>query len=281
MKRKVHNYTSNLELTSLLIRIKNYRQHPEMDGSYFANQSINKYILWHTRLSEKAYTESEMKQKKQRILADIKSKVIRLSEHVKSDKPSYNRFGVIIMLMVKKILTKPQFSGYSFKDDFYSDSVYKILKYLENFDHTLISERSGQPVNAFAYISQIIHNSIIYVIGVHKKERDVVIQQQKMMFAESDVSAKDKHNTFIVEKFKEPDPEAVSRIVYINSDDSNAAFEEILSKVRNAENVKSLDVYLKNDIEFTADQYDLLQKLKREYPFFELVRDDLEDLEDD
>ena len=71
--------------------------------------------------------------------------------------------------MIKKILTKPQFSGYSFKDDFYSDASYKILKYIHNFDHTKTSKITGLHVNAFSYVSQIIHNSIIYIIGEHKK----------------------------------------------------------------------------------------------------------------
>ncbi len=72
--------------------------------------------------------------------------------------------------MVKNILKKPQFSGYTYRDDFYSDSIHKILKYLHNFDHTMISERTGLNVNSFAYISQIIHNSILFIIGKKKEE---------------------------------------------------------------------------------------------------------------
>ena len=37
-------------------------------------------------------------------------------------------------------MTKGQFRGYSYQDDFVSDSVFKILKYLDNFDHKKISK---------------------------------------------------------------------------------------------------------------------------------------------
>ena len=79
--------------------------------------------------------------------------------------------------MINRIMTKPQFSGYTYKDDFTSDAVFKILKYLDNFDHTLISKTSGQHVNAFAYITQIIHNSIMYIINTKKAEQDFIKSQ--------------------------------------------------------------------------------------------------------
>ena len=73
--------------------------------------------------------------------------------------------------MIKHILTKPNFSGYTYTTDFYSDAIYKVLTYLHNFDHTLISKRTNIRVNAFAYISQIIHNSIVFIIKKKQNER--------------------------------------------------------------------------------------------------------------
>jgi hypothetical protein len=161
-----HNYTSELELKSLLIRIKNDRQDiKETD----LNTRINKYIKWHTDINNKKYAKPA---KRNITKSKLKASIISDSVNTRIDYDSYERFGEIILLMIKNIIKKPQFSGYTYRDDFFSDAVYKILKYLHNFNHTLISEITGQPVNAFAYVSQIIHNSIIFIINTKKKEND-------------------------------------------------------------------------------------------------------------
>jgi len=165
-KKMKHNYTSELELKSLLIRIKNKRLNI---GVPRHNTRINKYIIWHTAINAKKY---EKPQKRNLLKAKIKLKIVQLSEETSVDAKSYERFGVIVLLMIKNILRKPQFSGYTYKDDFYSDAIYKILKYLNNFNHKLISKITNAPVNAFAYISQIMHNSILYIINTKKKETD-------------------------------------------------------------------------------------------------------------
>ena len=167
-KRQTHNYTSELELKSLLIRIKNDRY--EL-GEYTLNDRINARIKFHTELGELDLgpdTSPERNVLRRRVYKNI----VKLSEQTRVDYDSYERFGEIILLMIQKILTRPNFSGYSYRHDFYSDAVYKVIKYLHNFDHNLISKRTGLPVNAFAYISQYIHNSVIYIIGKHKKEND-------------------------------------------------------------------------------------------------------------
>lgn len=164
-----HNYTSELELKSLLIRIKNDRIDLNQPRD---NAKINKYIKWFTAVNAKKYPQNNKiaLAKRSRIKTNLKQTIITKSENSSVDQESYERFGAIILLMITNILKKPQFSGYTYKDDFYSDAVYKILKYLHNFNHHLISERTGQKVNAFAYISQIIHNSILFIINSKKKE---------------------------------------------------------------------------------------------------------------
>lgn len=168
--RQTHDYTSELELKSLLIRIKNDR----LDvGECKFNDRINARIKKHLLLNELDLC-SELSPQRNNTRRRIYKNVVKLSELVKVDSPSYERFGEVILLMIQRILTRPNFSGYSYRHDFYSDAVYKIIKYLHNFNHKLISKRSGQPVNAFAYISQYIHNSVIYIIGRHKKDNDSI-----------------------------------------------------------------------------------------------------------
>lgn len=184
-----HEYTTELELKSILIRIKNIRKARQEDDSIrtevdnspesiFWNSRINRYIKWFKNIKNTKY---DKEQKKARYVREhLKEKIIRLSENTKCDQKTYEMFGKIILMMIDHILMKPQFSGYSYKDDFISDSVYKILKYIDNFDHTKISQRSGTYVNSFAYISQIIHNAIIFVIIQRKKERQFIKEQIQM-----------------------------------------------------------------------------------------------------
>ena len=180
-----HNYTNELELKSILIRIKNARiekntthtsktiPNDEPDNIK-KNKRIDKYIRWHNSLQHKKVKDSK---RCKLVQEKLKSKIIELSEQTSVNTLNYEKFGYIIMQMVRHILTKSQFRGYSYFDDFMSDSVYKILKYLDNFDHTKKSEISGQYVNAFAYLSTIIHHAIVYIIKKRKKEQ-LFIQEQ-------------------------------------------------------------------------------------------------------
>jgi len=185
MKKIKHNYTSELELKSLLIRIKNKRLGI---GSPKMNNIITKYIKYHTAIGEKKYAEPT---KRNKVRAKLKLRIIELSECTCADDVSYEKFGKIVLLMIKNILRKPQFSGYTYSDDFYSDSVYKILKYLNNFNHLLISERTNTAVNAFAYISQIMHNSILYILNMKKKESAKLAEYAELLHVSNDISDKD------------------------------------------------------------------------------------------
>ena len=185
-----HNYTNELELKSIIIRIQTARKLSKTEGSSKTitvnspknirdNRKINKYIKLVSNLSKKPDTNKE---RFYAFKAKVTDFIIKKSENTPVDNLNYERFGLIIMEMVRHILTKPQFRGYTYYDDFMSDSVFKILKYLDNFDHTIISKRSGEPVKAFAYISQIITNSIIFIISKNKKEQDFIKQQLSIQF---------------------------------------------------------------------------------------------------
>lgn len=185
-----HNYTNELELKSIIIRIQTARKLSKTEGSSKTitvnspknirdNRKINKYIKLLSSISKKSETDKARFQSFKNKVTDF---IIKKSENTPVDNLNYERFGSIIMEMVRHILTKPQFRGYTYYDDFMSDSVFKILKYLDNFDHTIISKRSGEPVKAFAYISQIITNSIIFIISKNKKEQDFIKQQLSIQF---------------------------------------------------------------------------------------------------
>ncbi|QPX63001.1 putative sigma factor for late transcription [Campylobacter phage F336] len=93
-----------------------------------------------------------------------------ISEHYKKTK-----FGEMCLLLIKHILTMPKFSGYTYKDDFYSNATEKLMLYvIPNFDANKVSKISKEPVKAFAYCTQIIVNSILQVINERKAEQELL-----------------------------------------------------------------------------------------------------------
>lgn len=253
-----HNYTSELELKSLLIRIKNKRNGITDETN---NRKINKYIIWHTAVNNKKY---EFPSKRNLTKAKLKERIVLLSEVTCVDAKSYERFGEIILLMIKNILKKPTFSGYTYKDDFYSDAVYKILKYLHNFDHKLISDRTGQAVNAFAYISQYIHNSILFIINTKKKEQENIRKQISMEHLNHNFQI----NPTDYSQLKLWDAKAASgesdvsivetiELSYI----STSLVDELKKLEDDIERVTRLNLYYPKDYRISFDEYSILKEM--------------------
>lgn len=209
-----HHYTNELELKSLLIRIKKTRRE---DGtikssqtnartdkaSVDSNKTINKYIKWYTKILNAKAGNLCDPSKAKKVQSHLKERTIKLSENCCIDKESYERFGKIIMEMIGHIMTKSQFRGYSYHDDFTSDAVYKILKYLDNFDHTKISKISGQSVSAFSYITQIIHNAFLFIILKKKKDQEFITEQIIMKRSELGLSVEN-YNDYLFKEKVEP-----------------------------------------------------------------------------
>lgn len=64
--------------------------------------------------------------------------------------------------IAKRYSSKPNFSGYPFKEDMISEAVYTCMKYAHNFD----LEKSR---NAFSYFTQYTYNAFIQYITKEKK----------------------------------------------------------------------------------------------------------------
>lgn len=178
-KRMKHNYTDELELKSLIIRINNRSKKVDAESfliddsveSIARNTLINRYIKLYKKVKAVKSESISRKLRLRETRHKIKQIIIDLSVECVIDKNSYEMFGSIVLLMIKSILTKPNFANTGYDAEFYSDSVYKISKYIHNFDHLKISERSGLPGNAFAYVSQIIHNAFLFICNKKRDER--------------------------------------------------------------------------------------------------------------
>jgi len=148
-----------------------------------------------------------------------------------TNKASKEKFGIMLLLIVKNLSSMPSFSGYSsnWKTDFYSNAIEKTLLYLNNFDDNLKSKRTGAKSKAFAYVTQICYNAFLNIIierkqnekelkntislessnldglkNMHHKEEFVVTEQEKYtaIYHESKITKLSELNKAIKEGIK-------------------------------------------------------------------------------
>lgn len=91
--------------------------------------------------------------------------------------PDY--IGKCIFQIATRLATKPNFSGYSYKDDMISDGIENCLLYIQNFN----SEKSQNP---FAYFTQIIWYAFLRRIQKEKKQMYIRFKSSQQMIASGD-----------------------------------------------------------------------------------------------
>jgi len=88
--------------------------------------------------------------------------------------PDY--IGTCIYQIATRLATKPNFSGYSYKDDMISDGIENCLLYIMNFNE----EKSQNP---FAYFTQIIWYAFLRRIAKEKKQMYIRFKSSQHMIA--------------------------------------------------------------------------------------------------
>lgn len=71
-----------------------------------------------------------------------------------------DELGVMFLKIAKRFSSKPCFSGYSYKDDFVNDAVFRMVEQVH---------RINAEANAFSYLTQICYNCFIGKIVKEKK----------------------------------------------------------------------------------------------------------------
>ena len=87
-----------------------------------------------------------------------------------------NYLGECIFHIATRLATKPNFSGYAFKEDMIMDGVENCLKYIEKFD----PEKSSNP---FAYFTQVIWFAFLQRIAKEKKFLYTKLKSSQSMLA--------------------------------------------------------------------------------------------------
>jgi len=96
--------------------------------------------------------------------------------------PDY--IGKCIFQIATRLATKPNFSGYSYKEDMISDGIENCLKYIGNFN----PEKSQNP---FAYFTQIIWYAFLRRIQKEKKQMYIRFKSSQSMIATGDTYSGD------------------------------------------------------------------------------------------
>jgi DNA-directed RNA polymerase specialized sigma subunit len=104
------------------------------------------------------------------LLAAMKEYLAACAEADEQDKevPQVPRYvGNCIFEIATRLASRPNFSGYSFKEDMIMDGVENCLQYIRNFN----PEKS---TNAFAYFTQIIWYA--FIRRIHKEKRQMYVK---------------------------------------------------------------------------------------------------------
>lgn len=113
--------------------------------------------------------------------------------------PEY--IGKCILLIATRLATKPNFSGYSYKEEMISDGIENCLQYIHNFD----PEKSQNP---FAYFTQIIWYAFLRRIQKEKKQTYIKFKASQNMLTQNIIN--DSADAAI--PMNEP-PEYISRFI--------------------------------------------------------------------
>ena len=74
--------------------------------------------------------------------------------------------GKMLTMIATKYSTKPNFRGYSYRDEMISNAILHLCDTWKNFDETKYD-------NPFAYYTQCIHNSFIQILNREKRIQEI------------------------------------------------------------------------------------------------------------
>lgn len=164
------------------------------------------------------------------VIVEYKQSIIqaKLEEKPKPVIPNY--VGECILLIAKRLSTKPNFVNYSYRDEMISDGIENCISYFDNFDPNKSS-------NPFAYFTQIIYFAFLRRIQKEKKQTYIKHKaaENSMLFNELVEQGEDGDFVFNPQDF---DTENVSDFV--------KAFEINIDK-KKVKRKKGIDMFIEED----------------------------------
>lgn len=113
-------------------------------------------------------------------LIEYKSKCVEAEESGEKNPQVPDYIGKCIMLIAQRLSTRPNFSGYMYKEEMVSDGIENCLQYIHNFN----PEKSQNP---FAYFTQIIWYAFLRRISKEKKQMYIKFKASQRQTLENEV----------------------------------------------------------------------------------------------
>ena len=108
---------------------------------------------------------------------DPKELKLELIEYKKNGMAS-EVLGEMLLKIAKRYASRPNFSGYSYKDEFISDAVFRMVEQLDKID------LNHPKCNPFAYLTLTCHRKFISKITQQKKYEEAKNKLKDHFFAE-------------------------------------------------------------------------------------------------
>lgn len=126
-------------------------------------------------------------------------------------KPEPSQFiGESISLIAERLAMKPNFSGYTYKDEMIADAILNCITYLHNFN----PEKTQNP---FSYFTQFCYYSFIRTIKAEKKQAYVKYKMIEKMNEKGSFEEWVKKNNYDMDG-----GEQLSRYLHLSSDEINS-----------------------------------------------------------
>ena len=173
----------------------------------------------------------------------IRDEIRELSAKTYVDRDT-NLFGEMIIQVMDKLLTRPNFVNYNYKNEMKSLATEYILKYTWKFDPFKQSKINGQYVSAFTYITTIAFNAFVATINrVNKENRKIkedFLETQKLFHNDPN------HSTY-GEEYSLPKKEVVLNHI------DNSLFE-VLQKIPLDE--KDIQIFYPDEYKISLDEFE-------------------------
>lgn len=169
-------------------------------------------------------------------------RTLREAEAAGKPSPQVTRYiGESISLICKNLAKKPNFSGYTYKEDMIGDGMIDCLAAVDNFN----PDRTNNP---FAYFTQIAWNA--FIRRIHKEKKQTYIKHKNF------------ENSFLMNELWS-DAENMHLKSNEYSDEVVRSYENKLTKPEKKSKVKGIEKFANTEVEATEiDISDELQKTK-------------------
>ena len=150
-----------------------------------------------------------------------------LKEAIANDKPKpqvSNYIGQSILLICNNLAKKPNFSGYTYKQDMISDGIIDCISAVDNFD----PDKTNNP---FAYFTQIAWNA--FIRRIHKEKKQTYIKHKNF------------ENSFLMNELWEGD----SNMQMVSNEYSSEvvkSYEDKLTKVKKNSKLNGVEKFSEN-----------------------------------